>query len=352
MPLLRGNPFATRRGANYAYVTARVRAKKPKLLPKSEYTKLLAMDASEVARYLEEAEYKQEVLNLSSRYRGALLVEMATRQNLANAYREILDMATGPLRNRLLLYLGRYDVYNIKTILRGRFAGADEDEILHNLIPAGALASEDLETLLRAGGIPEVLEALRRTPFGEALKETPENVERLTEIENALDRAYYTRLMDELVGRDRPTKAFREFLAREIDTLNIRTALRLKVAGVEGGEDLFLEGGDDIKVDEARRLARADANEWGDTLDGTDFEDALPAIRETLETGNLNLAMNALEKSLIASADTFGRRYPVSILPIIDYVLRKRLEADNLRIIATGKSTGLSDDTIEELLNL
>ena len=43
---------------NYAYVTARVRAKKNLLVSPDQYPKLLARDASEIARTLQEGQYK------------------------------------------------------------------------------------------------------------------------------------------------------------------------------------------------------------------------------------------------------------------------------------------------------
>src|SRR5919201_622335 len=48
-------------GGNYAYVAARVRVKKAKLLPADEYARLLARDANEIARALQEGAYKGDI---------------------------------------------------------------------------------------------------------------------------------------------------------------------------------------------------------------------------------------------------------------------------------------------------
>jgi V/A-type H+-transporting ATPase subunit C len=42
--------------------------------------------------------------------------------------------------------------------------------------------------------------------------------------------------------------------------------------------------------------------------------------------------------------------YPLSVLPIIDYMIRKKIEVDNIRIIARGKESKLDVDHIKELL--
>src|SRR5581483_2789222 len=107
---------------NYAYVTARVRAKKNQLLGADEYPKMLARDPSEIAKALQEGAYKAEIDELASRYRGAELVERATRLNLGRTYAQIQGFATGALAASVGLYLARYDVQNVKTIIRGKFS--------------------------------------------------------------------------------------------------------------------------------------------------------------------------------------------------------------------------------------
>jgi len=58
----------------------------------------------------------------------------------------------------------------------------------------------------------------------------------------------------------------------------------------------------------------------------------------------------ALDKQLILSAQSFSHRYPLSVLPVVDYVLRKKVEVDNLRVLALGKAAGLPEATLKELL--
>ncbi|HIJ17497.1 MAG TPA: V-type ATP synthase subunit C, partial [Thermoplasmata archaeon] len=40
----------------------------------------------------------------------------------------------------------------------------------------------------------------------------------------------------------------------------------------------------------------------------------------------------------------------LSVLPIVNYMIRKKVEVDNIRIIARGKESGLPKRVIEELL--
>jgi V/A-type H+-transporting ATPase subunit C len=69
----------------YAYITGRVRAMKTKLIPAEMYPRMQSMDASEIARYLEETQYKDEIDALSKDYSGTELIEHATFANLAKS---------------------------------------------------------------------------------------------------------------------------------------------------------------------------------------------------------------------------------------------------------------------------
>ena len=59
MPVLRLPKFGS--PVKYAYITGRVRAMKTKLVPAEIYARMMNMDMSEIARYLEETQYKDEI---------------------------------------------------------------------------------------------------------------------------------------------------------------------------------------------------------------------------------------------------------------------------------------------------
>ena len=47
---------------------------------------------------------------------------------------------------------------------------------------------------------------------------------------------------------------------------------------------------------------------------------------------------------------SFSHLYPLSIIPIIDYMIHKENEVNNIRIIARGIESGLDKDIINGLL--
>lgn len=74
MPVLRLPKFG--KPVKYAYITGRVRAMKTKLIPAEMYPRMMAMDVSEIARYLEETQYKDEIDALSKDYSGMDLTSL------------------------------------------------------------------------------------------------------------------------------------------------------------------------------------------------------------------------------------------------------------------------------------
>lgn len=333
---------------NYPYVVARVRAMKTHLLPESEFPKLLARDAHEIARSLEEGRYKDEIHDLASEYSGAELIERATQRQLANEFQRILSWCEGEAELLLALYFERFTVANIKTILRGIKTDAPTDEIVSALIPAGRIERNVWETAARSGTIEDALAVLPRSRYTDVIEELAEAP--LREIENALDRAHYEHLVDRFEPEDQATKAFHRFLRREVDEVNLKLILRSKHAGVE--EYDLVGGGHAIKEGTARAARTSAWGELENILQDTPFGDALgPALAEYEETRDLNRLIGAIDQLHLEEAETFGRRNPLSILPIIDYVLRKKLEVDRLRMIAFGKQTGLERDEIEALID-
>lgn len=339
-------------GGNYAYVTARVRAKKNQLLGADAYPKLLAREASEIARALQEGQYKSEIDELAARHRGAELVERATRLNLGRTYGQIQGFATGGLALTIAAYLARYDVYNVKTVLRGKFAKAKPEDILDETIPAGMLAPR-LAELTRLESMQDVVDALRGTPFHRVLVEHTEGkqVANLIEVENALDRAYYAELLTAIPDSGRANKAFISWIRNEIDVLNLKTLFRLRFARVTDWEPYFLPGGVDVTRDSAARIVRGTDEEVIAEVGTLDVDaSVVEATRRSIASGNLSAVATSLDKELVRDAQDFSHRAPLSVLPVVDFILRKKIEADNLRAIAYGKQTGLPAATIEELL--
>lgn len=356
-------------GGNPAYVNARIRSRRRVLLDEADYRKLLRMGPNEIARFLEETEYEREINELATRHRGVDLVEYALNANLSRHFQDLLDWSDGALYDQLARYLRKFDAWNIKTILRGIYTGADRESIETDLVNVGELKEREREALLEASSIDDVIERLSGTIYYETLSEAYSDYEEsglLVPLENAVDRVFYEHLIsgsdgetgpaDRVLEHQRlstgtPAELYREFLTAEIDFLNVRNALRIARSQSDlEPDEYYIEGGRLFTAQELARLT-GDLDELvaviRESSYGDQLSDALTALEEAESLMDVE---HAIDAALVAYGDWLGSRYPVSVCPIIAYVLAKEREVQNVTAIARGREAGLTEEEIREEL--
>jgi V/A-type H+-transporting ATPase subunit C len=349
------NVRATEGSSNYEYVTARVRSRRAALFDEDDYRKLVRMGTGEIARFMEETEYEAEMNALGARYSGVDLVEYALNRNLAKHFDDLLRWADGPLYDYIARYLRKFDAWNVKTVLRGIYSGADRQAVEDDLIEAGELSEELLDRLLNAESIEEVVDLLDRTMFGDGIAEALEDYEAqgvLVPLENAVDRAFYERLAGNLPGEpDRAEELYIEFVRAEIDFRNVLNALRIARSGVDiDPAEYFIEGGRLFDPAELRTLV-GNVDELVARIRDSPYGDDLSAALDRLEEAESLVEFeHALDAALLEYSDRLSNRYPLSICPVLAYVLAKEREVENIRAIARGREAGLDEDRIEEEL--
>jgi V/A-type H+-transporting ATPase subunit C len=345
------------RSGNYEYVTARVRSRRAALFDDDDYRKLVRMGTGEIARFMEETEYESEMNALGSRYSGVDLVEYALNRNLAKHFEDLLRFSEGRLYDLVARYLRKFDAWNVKTVVRGLYSGADRESIEDDLIRAGEFSDAQLEQLLAADSIEAAVETLSNTMFAVELETALADFEEtgtLVALENAADRAFYTTLLEGLpdtVEGDSPVGLYLEFLRAEIDFRNLRNALRIARSGADlDPSEYYIDGGRLFDAEEVRQLAgnvdglveHIRASVYGEDLD--------EALETLAEAEDLIEFEHALDAALLEYADRLSNRYPLSVCPVLSYVLAKEREVENIRAIARAREAGLGPDEIEREL--
>jgi len=345
----------TDESGNYEYVTARVRSRRAALFGDEDYRKLIRMGPGEIARFMEETEYETEMNALGARYSGVDLIEYALNRNLAKHFEDLLRWAEGRLYDYIARYLRKFDVWNVKTVIRGKYSDVDQADVEEDLIRAGELGDDLLEQLVAADTIQEVVELLDATMYGDALAEALRDYEDtgvLVPLENAVDRAFYETLLAGLPGEpDRATLLYVEFLRAEIDFRNLRNALRLARSGADlEPADYYIDGGRLFDESEVRQLS-GNTDQLVEHVRSSVYGDDLEAALEVLESAESLIEFeHALDAALLEYADTLSNRYPLSICPVLSYILAKERETDNIRAVARGREAGLSEEEIEQEL--
>src|SRR5207244_11194791 len=118
------------------------------LLSPDTYERMLQMEIPQIARVLSEGAYKAEILALATKASGVDLIELATSRNLAAVYTQIIGFSEGELRQMIGWYLDRFDVQEVKTIVRGKTFGASPTEISEVLVACGHLKESFLHALI------------------------------------------------------------------------------------------------------------------------------------------------------------------------------------------------------------
>jgi V/A-type H+-transporting ATPase subunit C len=346
--------------SNFAYAVARVQAKKAKLIPPSEFEKILKMDVREVTRYVEESAYKTEVDELSQKFSGLDLLEAALTVNEERTYEAVRSMLGGGAGVIVSLFLDRYHYEDVKTLLRGKASGATRDELLREMVLEDQ-ATFDLFNPLLADDVktvPDVIAAFaaqggQAREWARLLEKVPAGSS-LARYDDALDKAYFDRLLSGLEdSRETGSAAILEFVRREIDAINLLNAARWVAAREEGDFSAFVvPGGKHLKVAEAIALSKARSlSEFGDQLAETKHFAALkPAVDATVASGRLAPFQGAVWHHHLADMDKLAHANPLSLVPILLFLLRKHHEVRVLRAVARGKAAGLSEERLKELV--
>ena len=338
---------------NYPYVTARVRAKRASLLPPDTYARLLQMDTLEIARFLGEREYKAETLALGGRYAGVDLIEMATSRNLAKTYNAIFDFSEGHLRTIVGHYLDRYDLQNVKTIVRAKTYGATPEEVEEDLVPAGSFPLEFLRELIAAEDLDETFRLLEGTIYAAALEGLGQRASEVTNWaawEDRVSRLYYLELLQSVPPSTEANRLMRLFIEREIDIVNLKTLLRVWAAKASFERDVFLPGGLEMTPEDLEEMVTLDKPTLMARLSEYSFYEDIAADLERVESTGVGALLRKVEKIHLIEAGRYSHLHPLSVLPILDYIVRKDREVQNIRLIARGKESGLSNDVIKDLL--
>jgi V/A-type H+/Na+-transporting ATPase subunit C len=339
------------RKKGYPYTYARVSVMRGKLLQKSEYHKLLKMEAGSIARYLQESSYKAAIDALALNYKGIDLIEHSLNKDLVLAFVKLRRISAPEVRLLIDAYAGRWDMHNVKTIIRGIYSKADKEYIKSLLIPAGFLTMAQLEAMLKKDTVEEALKACSMLDIDDIKPEIGAFNEsgKLIEIENRLDKIYYNNCLTTaaLIGKE--GILFRKFLLMEIDIINIRNLLRMKKEELPKEDILrhILFSGHELDRRKLKILASADSvSSVIDILKKTDYRDVLPSnVPDSLIDIELEL-----DKMLIRKSFLFTHQYPMSVMSILSYMLSKAMEVKNLKTLAKAKQLGIDEKFIEEKL--
>ena len=237
--------------SGYASMNAKVRILYAQLLDPGTLAALgEAADLAALLDGLKRTPYAVHLEGLKEREPAKEAIAQALKARLAATYQSILQAATNPAHRIILQLYRRYELNNLKAVLRGLAIGATPgseaglwNRVQKLLFPFGPGAVVPAERMIESGGVPAAIELLRGSSYYEVLASALKryNLEQsLFPLEVALDLHYWRRLWQEtlnLQGQDQ-SHAMR-IVGSLLDINNLMWAIRYRVYQQLSEEELI-----------------------------------------------------------------------------------------------------------------
>lgn len=322
---------------SYAAAQGYIRARLSRLLDRATWARLLgAHSLTEIGQSLGHTAVAPAVA------RDGRINTQTLRGEIAAAGRALVRFLPRSSGEVVAWYNQRFEIENLKTVLRAVHYRADRRRALAVLIPLRP-ARWRWEELLEAGSVDAFIDQVRKSPYGRPLENAMERYQkerRLFYLEIALDLFYFqklVRLIESQRGRDEADA--RRSLGRWIAIQNLLWAYRYRIYGHMTPEEIvnytshhaFSAG-----LDTVRRVAlgsplSVEAERLGFRIP--------PGLREGEALTQIEILA---ERERFRYATTAIRRPLFQLGEVLAYLWLLESEVRDLTVIVEGKSTGFS----------
>lgn len=323
--------------AAYAAPQARVRARRSGLLTDAAWRGLLeATSSGELATAFEATPYASDVVG------DEVGIEQALISRVAQGGHALLRSLQGRPRDLVAWYLRRFDLDNLKTVLRTIHHHQDRERARALLLRFEG-STLDWEALLDAGSIAVLIDRLRATPYARPLELA---LERYQEeqlpfyLEVSLDLAFFQRLVrltERLGGTDR--RQTERLLGFWIATRNLLWAYRYRVYARMSPEEIVnytLHRAYAVDVAAVRRVATGAPISEEARRVGVDIPAEL-APRDALARFE-----TLARRALFARAQSSFRGWLFHLGAVLAYLVLLETEVRDLITVVEGKAQGLA----------
>lgn len=333
--------------SDYGYVNARVRGMRSHLLTRDFFMRMVeAQDFEALHSLFEQTIYRREINEAFLLDPERPDYDRALSLNLIASFRKIHDAIGGEGRQLVSVLFSKYDLQNVKTVLRGKRSNALPGEITKLLVPVGSLRMEVLEKMAEQREVRDVIAYMSgqqlayARPLLAAYPLYQKKDQDISVLELALDKYHYGSAMESLRGKDKNVEMVRQVMIGEIDMRNISTLVRIRGMKLEDSEVENLRiPGSTLSEEQFLSLHRLGditqmVSEYPDPRYRKVLEKALAEYQEV----DLVAFDRQLEYELTRRGVAMSNVDVLSIGVIVGYFYAKQNEIVNLRIILKGKT--------------
>jgi len=337
---------------SYLYVNAKVMAKEGKFISSMRWDDLWGCSSpGEVASLLEGTEY---FMYLSERATDeAKELEKAVMQEFSSLAKEISDIlprGAEPVREYLLR---RWDVVNLRTVMRGIHGNQQKEAIREAFVDGGELSLAFLNSLLDAEGMEGFVGMLTKTPYAgltEGLAKYHE-AGNLFFLESLLDKTFWEELLAKILNV-KGNREFKDFIEVCAETHNLKVILRAKKDNVSL-EDLAPVLISDCPATSELTTAFEEEEVSGliSLMEGSIFFEPLMSAQTDFEkTGSVFSFEAALDSMVAQKARDIRQKKPFGPGPLIGFIASKEAEVNGLLAVVRSTEVDLDKDTIREMM--
>lgn len=258
----------------------------------------------------------------------------------------------GRARDFLVYWAYRFELSNLKAILRGKLSGQAAAVIRAQLVDMGPYARLPIDELLRAEDVAELLRRLDGTPYADIARQARrvyEEQHELFALDAAIDRQYFAGLAKRAHEAESDASgALRSLVGNMIDRLNLLWLLRYRFAyGLSSSEAYYLLIPATHRLDGRRLLALAQLNSVEEMVA------RLPAPWDQQLAGATSAVevMHRLERESWRLAETVLNRSVFNLARVFAYLILRERDLRQLRAVIRGRHLRLPVDTIREAVS-
>lgn len=330
------------------YLDARVSLMASRLLRETELAVLAEGNAEARAAVLARSGLSQILADLEA---GHYLEQSIIRSQLDDIL--VLMRAAGTGRRFLEYWTLRFELSNLKAILRAKMSGTPIAAVRKELIELGFLASLPVEDLLQTEDIGELLRRLETTHYADIVRFARRAFEaqpRLFELDAALDRRYYHGLV-ELARRqeEESGKPFHGLMELLVDRINLVWLLRYRFLYQLPPSQVYY-----LLVPSHYRISSGVLRELS-VLNR--FEDVLAALPQPYcswltEADSVYQVFTILEGRAVRNAQAVLRSNAPGFARAFAYLILREHDLKLVRAALKGHAIGLDAHTIRQAMGL
>lgn len=218
----------------YPAINAKLKALSSNMLKEKDFQNLIELNSvQEAFNYLYNNTYYQKYLeDFSGQEIHRRQLELKLKKSLVLSEDFFKKYLSSDLKKFTEHYLKKFEIEDLKIILRTILMENEEDYLSDNLIYIDRNKKIDFNNLIQASSYSELQEVLKELYYAEVLDEFAEQYQKnknLFQIEMTLDFHYFSQL-NKLAAKlsNKDQKYFNEIIGSHIDLLNIQWVYRIK----------------------------------------------------------------------------------------------------------------------------